>query len=67
MTHSTELERTTLPRGHARVLTDAARLIGIPCAVGGAVAPREFALRNARRAKGTGQMRRRAIVSGGDS
>jgi hypothetical protein len=58
MTHSTELDRTTVPRGQARVLADAARLIGSSC---------PFAPRNARAAKGTGQMRRRATVSGGDS
>jgi hypothetical protein len=58
MTHSTELERTTMPRDRVRVRKDAAWPIGIRCA---------FALRNVRAANGIGQMRRRALVSGGDS
>ena len=58
MTHSIELERTTVPRDCVRVRKDAAWPIGMRCA---------FALRSMCAANGIGQMRRRAIVSGGDS
>lgn len=58
MTHSTVLDRTTVPRDRVRVRKDAAWPIGIRCA---------FALRHVRAANGIGQMRRRAIASGGDS
>ncbi len=67
MMHSTELERTIVPRGYARVHTDALRPIGNACAIPGAVATRTFARRNGCCEIGGTQMRRRAFVTGGDS
>ena len=48
MKHSTELERTIVPRGCARVHTDAPPPIGNAGALAGAVATRTFALRGGR-------------------
>jgi hypothetical protein len=58
MTHSTEFERTIVPRGCTRAFIGAAWPIGNPCAI---------SLRNMSAVRGTGQMWRRAIVNGGDS
>jgi hypothetical protein len=67
MTHSTEFKRTIVPRDRVRVRTDPPPPTGNARTYAGAPTPRASAPCRGHCGIGRAQMRRRAIVAGGDS